>query len=91
MARLFVTWICLLIVLLPLLGALIYLIVRGGSMAERSMKAAADQVRATREYIASMAESGSTAEELEKLSKLRTVGTLTEAEFQAQKAKLLTH
>jgi putative oligomerization/nucleic acid binding protein/phospholipase D-like protein len=82
-------WI-LFIVFLPLLGSLVYLIARGGSMAERSIQAAQEQERRNREYIRSVSSNGSsTADEIDKLAQLRAAGTLTEDEFQAQKAKLL--
>jgi hypothetical protein len=53
------------------------------------MKQAADYEKAQREYIQSVAGSGSSADELAKLAQLRDSGALTDAEFQAQKAKLL--
>jgi hypothetical protein len=81
-------WVIFLIVL-PLLGALIYLTVNGGDMQRRGMKQAADYEKAQREYIQSVAGSGSSADELAKLAQLRDSGALTDAEFQAQKAKLL--
>src|SRR5262245_1561072 len=78
------------IIFLPLLGALVYLIARGGKMAERSVDEAAARERQTREYIRSVSSNGSsTADEIDKLAQLRAAGTLTEEEFQAQKAKLL--
>jgi hypothetical protein len=81
-------WIFFLIVL-PLLGALIYLIVNGGDMQKRTMKEAAEMEQAQRAYIQSVATSGSAADEVAKLAQLRDSGALTDAEFQAQKAKLL--
>jgi hypothetical protein len=79
------------IIFLPLLGSLVYLIARGGKMAERSADAAAERERQTREYIRSVSgNASSTADEIDKLAQLRAAGTLTEEEFQAQKAKLLT-
>ena len=79
------------IIILPLLGALIYIIVNGSKMQERSMKQAADMEKAQRAYIQDVAGSGggSTADELEKLKGLRDQGVLTDEEFAAQKAKLL--
>jgi fatty acid desaturase len=81
-------WIFFLIVL-PLLGALIYLIVNGGDMQKRTMTEAAEMEKAQRQYIQSVASSGSAADEVAKLAQLRDSGALTDAEFQAQKAKLL--
>jgi hypothetical protein len=79
------------VVLLPWLGALIYLIARGGSMQERTMRNMAGRERATREYIQEVASTGtaSSADELTKLAQLRDSGVLTADEFEAQKAKLL--
>jgi hypothetical protein len=81
-------WIFFLIVL-PLLGALIYLIANGGDMQVRQAKDYADMEAAQQDYIRQVAGSGGTADELEKLAKLRDSGALTEEEFAAQKAKLL--
>ena len=67
-----------------------YLIANGGKMQERSMKQASDAQQAQASYIKSVAGSGGgTADELEKLAKLKDSGALSEAEFAAQKAKLL--
>ncbi|HEX6286126.1 MAG TPA: SHOCT domain-containing protein [Acidimicrobiia bacterium] len=84
-------WVFFLIVL-PLLGALIYLIAEGGDMAERQVADARKMQAAQDEYIRSVAGGGggaSTADELEKLARLRDAGTITADEFAAQKAKLL--
>jgi Phospholipase_D-nuclease N-terminal/Short C-terminal domain len=79
------------IVFLPVLGTLLYLIVRGTDMAERSEQAAIERDRKTRDYIraAAPARAASTADELDRLAHLRNSGVLTEQEFEAQKAKLL--
>lgn len=80
------------IVILPLLGALIYIIVNGSKMQDRAMKQAADQEKAQRAYIQDVAGGGgssSPADELEKLNRLKSQGVLTDEEFAAQKAKLL--
>jgi ABC-type multidrug transport system fused ATPase/permease subunit len=80
----------LLILVLPLLGVLIYLIVRGGSMHERAEAAAASQQAAMQEYIQQAAgTSPSVADELEKLAALRDNGTISAEDFAAQKARLL--
>ena len=79
------------IVTLPFIGVLVYLIARGSGMQKRDdfrEALAADQ--AMRSYIQSAAATpASTAEELSKLPALRDQGVLTQAEFDAQKAKLL--
>jgi len=83
----------LLLVALPMLGALIYLIAEGGNMAERQVKGAKAMQAAQEDYIRSVAGGGgggaSTADEIEKLAKLRDSGALTADEFAAQKARLL--
>lgn len=78
------------VVFLPFLGVLVYLIANGGKMQERSMKQAADVQQAQNAYIRDVAGSGGgTADELEKLAKLKDSGVLSDQEFAAQKAKLL--
>lgn len=77
------------LVIVPVLGALVYLIARGEGMMERRGEELAQQEQAVRAYIQDAAKGPSTAEELEKLARLRDGGTITDAEFEAQKAKLL--
>jgi hypothetical protein len=79
------------VIIVPWLGALIYLIARGGKMQERTMRDMAGRERATREYIQEVASSSgsSRADELTKLAQLRDSGVITADEFESQKAKLL--
>ena len=77
------------VVVEPLLGVFIYLIARGGSMQERSIREMQARESASREYIQSVAGSGSTADELDKLQQLRQNGTIDDTEFQQLKAKVL--
>ena len=79
------------VVFLPWLGVLIYLIVRGRSMEDRSVQAAAEREKATRQYVQSVAsdDGASSADEIAKLAELRNSGLLTEDEFATQKAKIL--
>ncbi len=82
-------WI-LFVIVLPFLGVLIYLIANGDKMQERSMKQASNMANAQREYIQSVAgDSSSAADEIAKLASLKDSAVITDAEFQAQKAKLL--
>lgn len=82
-------WI-LFVVVLPYLGVFVYLISRGGSMQERGAQEMARREQATRQYIQQAAGSGgSAADEVAKLAQLRDQGHLTDAEFAAQKAKIL--
>jgi hypothetical protein len=76
------------VIFLPLLGVLVYLIARGGSMHERAAKEAQAQDEAFRAYVKDAA-SSSGADELDKLAKLRDQGVISEAEFQQGKAKIL--
>jgi len=78
------------VIILPFLGVLIYLIVRGGSMAQRDIADAQAQQAAFDAYVRQTAGSGGgTADELAKLADLRDRGVITAAEFDAQKASLL--
>ena len=78
------------VIVLPLLGILVYLIARGGKMAEHRAQDAKQQDQAFKAYVQEAARSGGAADELSKLADLRDKGVLTDAEFQAQKDKLLT-
>lgn len=77
------------IIILPLLGVLVYLIARGGGMHERSVRQAQQQQKAFDDYVRQTAASGSTADQLTKLAELKDKGVISEAEFNAEKAKLL--
>jgi len=78
------------VVILPFLGVLIYLIVHGGDMAQRDIEQAQAQKEAFDDYVRQTATTGpSSADELSKLATLHQQGVLTDAEFAAQKAKLL--
>lgn len=84
-------WI-LFLVLLPLLGALVYLIANGKGMARRSMEEASAREQSLRTYIRDVAAGSTgatTADEIAKLAELRDAGALTPSEFEAQKAKML--
>jgi hypothetical protein len=59
-------------------------------MQNRSLKQASDSQAAQAAYIQSVAGSGSSADELEKLAKLHSQGALTDDEYQAQKQKVLS-
>ena len=80
------------VIILPFLGVFIYLIARGGKMQEHADEQAKDQDQAMRSYIQDVNASsgGGTADQLAKLNDLKNQGVLTDAEFEAQKAKLLT-
>jgi hypothetical protein len=75
-----------LIVLIPLIGGLAYLAIRGGSMHRRFERSGAESDEGLHGYVHSTA---GAADELSKLSALHDRGKLTDDEFNAQKAKLL--
>ena len=79
------------VIILPLLGVLIYLIAQGKNMQARSVKQAQETDQQMRAYIKDAAGSGgsSNADEIAKLAALRDAGTISDEEFQEQKAKLL--
>ena len=78
------------VLILPLIGVLVYLIVRGGSMHERAVRQAQVQEEQFRGYVQEAAGSQSTADQLAKLADLRDRGVITAEEFDREKAKILT-
>jgi ABC-type multidrug transport system fused ATPase/permease subunit len=76
------------VIVLPFLGIFVYLIARGGKMHERAAAQAQQQQQAFDDYVKETAGTSS-AEELAKLADLKQKGVITDAEFEAQKAKLL--
>ncbi|HWV50265.1 MAG TPA: PLD nuclease N-terminal domain-containing protein [Microbacterium sp.] len=82
-------WVILLIVL-PFLGALIYLIARGGSMAHRQSADMNAAAQANADYIRSVAgTSTSPSAEIERAQGLLSSGAISQSEFEALKAKAL--
>jgi len=78
------------VLFIPLVGVLVYLIVRGGSMHERAVQDARQQDREVREYVQQVAgSSASPADQLTKLADLRDRGVITSEEFEREKAKIL--
>ena len=79
-----------LMIFVPWVGALIYLIARGRSMGERQMAAVAEMQAQQEQYIQKVAASSkSPAEQIAEAKSLRDSGALTDAEFEALKAKAL--
>jgi hypothetical protein len=78
-----------LVVVLPYLGVFIYLISQGKQMAERR----GQQSRAARadfdDYVKTVAASGGAAAEIEKAKQLLDSGAISQAEFDAIKARAL--
>src|ERR1017187_1677111 len=79
------------VLFIPLIGVLVYLIARGGSMHDRAAQQAQRQDEAYRSYIQQSAASGpaSTADQLAKLADLRDRGVISPEEFEREKAKVL--
>jgi hypothetical protein len=76
------------LVFIPFLTALIYLIVKGGGMRERAIKAQAEAKQHMDAYIREQAHA-SPADELHKLADLKDKGAISAEEFDKAKAKLL--
>ena len=77
------------IIIFPFLGILLYLIVRGGSMHERSVQQAQQADAAFKSYVQQTVSAGSTSEQLTKLADLKSKGVIDDAEFEQLKAKAL--
>jgi hypothetical protein len=77
------------LVVLPFLGAVIYLIARGGSMAGRQAADANAAAAAQADYIRGVAGGQSPSGEIERADALLTAGTITQPEFDALKSKAL--
>lgn len=85
-----VVWFIVLL-LLPFLGALIYLIARGQGMAERSAAQARQIQEAQESYIRDVASDGSSpTAEIERAKALLDAGTITQEEYASLKAKALS-
>jgi ABC-type transport system involved in cytochrome bd biosynthesis fused ATPase/permease subunit len=79
------------VLLIPMIGVLVYLIVRGGSMHERAVQRAQQQDQVLRDYVQHTASQppASTADQLDKLASLRDRGVISGDEFDREKAKVL--
>jgi ABC-type multidrug transport system fused ATPase/permease subunit len=77
------------ILILPLIGVLVYLIVRGGKMHEHAVQQARQQEAEFRSYVQEAAGSQSPTDQLAKLADLRDRGVITAEEFEREKAKIL--
>src|SRR5215469_15010111 len=76
------------VLFVPLVGVLVYLIVRGGSMHERQLRMARQQDQDVRDYLRSTSQPSS-ADQLEKLASLRDRGVISTEEFDREKEKVL--
>jgi ABC-type Fe3+ transport system permease subunit len=77
------------IIFLPFLGVLLYVLIRGGSMHERSVQRAQQQEQAVNDYIRQTAGGSSAATDLATLSKLHDDGKISDADFEKGKTKIL--
>jgi Short C-terminal domain/Phospholipase_D-nuclease N-terminal len=75
------------VIVLPFLGVLVYLIVQHDGMRERSVREAQTQKAEFDEYVRDAA--GGSAAEIAKAKELLDQGAITQAEFEAIKAKAL--
>ncbi len=75
------------VIVVPFLGVLIYLIAQHDGMRERSTRQAEAQQQAFDQYVSDAA--GGSAAEIAKAKELLDSGTITQAEFDAIKAKAL--
>jgi predicted PurR-regulated permease PerM len=78
------------IVILPWIGVLTYLIVNHDGMAERRTREAQAAQAQFDQYVRHAAGGGGAASEIEKAKQLLDNGTITQAEFDAIKAKALS-
>ncbi|ARF53752.1 SHOCT domain-containing protein [Streptomyces gilvosporeus] len=80
------------VIILPFLGVLIYVLVRGKDMGKREAQLAREQQEAFDTYIretAAPSGGASHADELVKLADLKAKGAISEDEFQRAKEKIL--
>ncbi len=77
------------VIIAPYLGVLIYLLVEHKGMAERNVKQVEAQQAQMDAYVKSVAGSGGAASEIEKAKALLDSGAITQAEYDAIKAKAL--
>ena len=77
------------IIILPFLGLLMYLIVRGQGMSERAQQDAVESQQAFDDYVRTTAGSGDSAAQIANAKKLLDEGTISQEEFDRLKAKAL--
>jgi len=77
------------VILLPFLGVFVYLIARGHKMTEHQIESAQAQEAAFQDYVRKTASASGTADQLSQLVALHDSGSITDAEFETGKAKIL--
>lgn len=83
-----VLW-CIFVIILPFLGVFIYLLIEHQGMSDRSMKQVQAQQQEFDSYVKNVAASSGPAGEIEHAKQLLDSGTISQAEFDALKAKAL--
>jgi Short C-terminal domain/Phospholipase_D-nuclease N-terminal len=78
------------VIVVPFLGVFIYLISQSSAMAERNAKQMEAQQAQMDTYVKSVAGSGGAAAEIEKAKQLLDSGAISQAEYDAIKAKALS-
>ncbi len=81
---------CIFVIIAPFLGVFIYLLVRGGGMAERSLKQQQAAQAQFDSYVRQTAGSSGAAGEIAHAKELLDAGTITQEEYEALKAKALS-
>jgi hypothetical protein len=77
------------VIVLPFLGVFIYLIANGDEMGKRDLEQARAAQASMDDYVKSVAGSGGAAAEIDKAKQLLDSGAITQAEFDAIKAKAI--
>jgi len=77
------------LIVLPFLGALVYLIAQHDGMADRAAERARGERAQMDSYVRSVATNGGAASEIDKAKRLLDDGAITREEFDALKAKAL--
>jgi hypothetical protein len=77
------------LIFLPLLTALIYLIAKGGGMADRSLQQAEEMKRRQDAYIRETAGAATPADQIAQARRLLDEGAISQAEYEGLKAKAL--
>lgn len=77
------------VIVAPFLGVLIYIVSQNDGMTQRKMERAQAQQAQMDAYVQSVAGTGGAASEIEKAKGLLDSGAITQAEFDAVKAKAL--
>jgi hypothetical protein len=77
------------LIFLPLLTSLVYLVARGGGMAERAVRSAEDLQRQQDAYIREVASSATPADQIAQAKSMLDSGAITASEYDQLKAKAL--